>query len=47
VIDGVSVAVGLIEMLARNDLRTSKIGGYAVPLNKAYTGSFAPFAPLV
>jgi allantoin racemase len=45
VIDGVSVAVGLIEMLARSNLRTSKMGGYAPPLAKKYTGSFAPFAP--
>jgi allantoin racemase len=45
VIDGVSVAIGLIEMLARNNLRTSKIGGYAKPLPKPYLGSFAPYAP--
>ena len=45
VIDGVSVAVGLIEMLARSKLRTSKLGGYAQPLVKKYTGLFAPFAP--
>ena len=45
VIDGVSVAIGLIEMLARNQLRTSKVGGYARPLPKKYTGMFAPFAP--
>jgi allantoin racemase len=45
VIDGVSVAVGLIEMLARNNLRTSKIGGYAKPFAKKYTGIFASFAP--
>ncbi len=45
VIDGVSVAVGLIEMLARSQLQTSKIGGYATPLSKKYSGIFAPFAP--
>jgi allantoin racemase len=45
VIDGVSAAVGLIEMLARSGLRTSKLGGYAQPLAKAYTGSFAGYAP--
>jgi allantoin racemase len=45
VIDGVSVAVGLIEMLARNHLKTSKLGGYASPLPKTYAGLFAPFAP--
>jgi allantoin racemase len=45
VIDGVSVAVGLIEMLARNGIKTSKRGGYASPLPKIYNGIFAPFAP--
>jgi allantoin racemase len=45
VIDGVSVAVGLIEMLARNGILTSKRGGYAKPLPKTYTGIFAKFAP--
>jgi allantoin racemase len=45
VIDGVSVAVGLIEMLARNGIVTSKRGGYASPLTKAYKGIFASFSP--
>ena len=45
VIDGVGAAVGLIEMLARNSLQTSKVGGYSRPLPKTYTGSFAAFAP--
>lgn len=45
VIDGVSAAVGLIEMLARNGIRTSKLGGYASPLPKPYRGIFASFAP--
>jgi allantoin racemase len=45
VIDGVAVAVGLIEMLSRAHLKTSKSGGYAPPLPKKYHGLFAPFAP--
>jgi allantoin racemase len=45
VIDGVSAAVGLIEMLVRSNLRTSKLGGYARPLSKKYTGLLAHFAP--
>lgn len=45
VVDGVSVAVGLIECLARLGLRTSKLGGYASPLAKPYGGMFAGFAP--
>ena len=45
VIDGVSVAVGLIEMLARNGIVTSKLGGYAHPRPKAYAGMFSGFAP--
>jgi allantoin racemase len=45
VIDGVSVAVGLIEILARNGIVTSKRGGYAHPLPKTYKGIFASFAP--
>jgi allantoin racemase len=45
VIDGVGVAVGLIEMLSRAGLKTSKRGGYAAPLAKVYKGMFAPFAP--
>ncbi len=44
IVDGVSVAVGLIEMLARNNLRTSKLGGYATPLPKTYSGSFSDFS---
>jgi allantoin racemase len=45
VIDGVSIAVGLIELLARNKISTSKRGGYASPLPKLYKGIFASFAP--
>jgi allantoin racemase len=45
VIDGVSIAVGLIELLARNNILTSKRGGYASPLPKLYKGIFASFTP--
>jgi allantoin racemase len=45
VIDGVAVAVGLIEMLARCGIATSKRGGYAAPRAKSYVGMFKPFAP--
>jgi allantoin racemase len=45
VIDGVSAAIGLIEMLARSNLRTSKLGGYAKPLPKPYLGILEPYAP--
>jgi allantoin racemase len=44
IVDGVSVAIGLVEMLARNNLHTSKIGGYETPLPKTYTGIFASFS---
>jgi allantoin racemase len=46
VIDGVAAAVGLIEVLARLGLRTSKRGGYAGPLAKTYHGLFAADAPV-
>jgi allantoin racemase len=46
VVDGVAAAIGLIEMLARCDMKTSKRGGYAKPLPKTYIGAFASFAPL-
>ena len=45
VIDGVAGAIALIESLARLGVATSKLGGYAAPLKKTYTGSFAGFAP--
>ena len=45
VIDGVAAAVKLLEALAALGLATSKVGGYASPLPKAYSGSLAPFSP--
>jgi allantoin racemase len=45
VIDGVAAAVVLAEGLVRLGLTTSKLGGYAPPLPKAYAGVFAPYAP--
>jgi allantoin racemase len=45
VIDGVAAAVKLVEALVGLGLSTSKIGGYAPPLTKAYRGPMAPFAP--
>lgn len=45
VIDGVTAAVTLIEALARLGLRTSKLGGYAAPRHKSYTGMFSSFEP--
>ena len=44
VVEGVSAAVRLVESLAALGLATSKVGGYAPPRAKAYTG---PFAALV
>lgn len=45
VVDGVSAAVKLVEGLAALGLRTSKRGGYAHPLSKAYAGMLEGFAP--
>ncbi len=45
VIDGVASAVAFAEALVAIGLRTSKLGGYASPLKKPYSGSFAQFAP--
>ncbi|MDQ2083978.1 aspartate/glutamate racemase family protein [Xanthobacteraceae bacterium Astr-EGSB] len=45
VIDGVAAAVVLAEGLVRLKFTTSKLGGYAPPLPKAYAGLFAPYAP--
>ena len=45
VIDGVAAAVKLLEGLAALGLATSKVGGYASPLPKAYAGNLASFAP--
>ncbi|HVX80621.1 MAG TPA: aspartate/glutamate racemase family protein [Devosiaceae bacterium] len=46
VIDGVTAAVKLAESLSVLRLATSKRGGYAAPLAKAYTGEFAGFSPI-
>jgi allantoin racemase len=45
VLDGVACAVKLAEALVSLDLRTSKAGGYAAPLAKAFAGFFAPYSP--
>ena len=45
VIDGVAAATRMIEALVGLGLKTSKIGGYASPLPKAYSGEFRRFAP--
>lgn len=45
VIDGVAAATKLVEALVGLGLTTSKIGAFAPPLAKAYTGEFARFAP--
>jgi allantoin racemase len=45
VVDGVAAAVRLVETLAALGLRTSKVGGYAPPLPKPYSGRFADAGP--
>ena len=45
VIDGVTVAVKLVESLVALGLGTSKRGDYGLPLQKQYTGLAAPFSP--
>ncbi|GGH30844.1 Asp/Glu/hydantoin racemase [Alsobacter metallidurans] len=45
VVDGVAAAVKLAEALAALGLRTSKIGGYAPPLPKAFAGGAPEGAP--
>ena len=45
VIDGVAAATRMVEALVGLGLRTSKVGGYAAPLPKAYAGEFGRFAP--
>lgn len=45
VIDGVAVAVGLIQMLHQAGIKTSKCGGYAKPTQKKYAGIFSLYAP--
>jgi allantoin racemase len=45
VVDGVAAAVKLAESLCALGLRTSKRGGYATPLAKAYAGTMRSFSP--
>jgi allantoin racemase len=45
VIDGVAAAVKLVEALVGLKLSTSKVGAYASPLPKPYSGMLSPFAP--
>ena len=47
VIDGVAAATVTAEGLVRARLATSKLGDYASPLPKAYSGVVAAFAPVV
>jgi len=44
VVEGAGAAVKLVEMLATLGLRTSKIGGWASPLPKAWAGPYAGLA---
>jgi allantoin racemase len=46
VVDGVAAAVTLAEALVRLGLRTSRIGAYAVPRQKLYSGLLAGFSTL-
>jgi allantoin racemase len=45
VIDGVAAAVKLAEAVVGLGLSTSKVGGYARPAAKPYTGMLVGFAP--
>lgn len=45
VLDGVACAVTLAEGLVRVGLKTSKVGGYAVPLGKRFAGIYAALSP--
>ncbi len=45
VIDGVAAAVKFVEALVSLGIGTSKLGDYAAPIPKKYTGAFAGFAP--
>ena len=45
VIDGVAAATKMAEALAGLGLMTSKVGAYAAPQLKPYTGAFAAVAP--
>lgn len=44
VVDGVAAAVKLAEGLAALGLKTSKVGGYAAPVAKPYSGMFSDWA---
>jgi allantoin racemase len=46
VIDGVAAAVKLAESLVSLRLSTSKVGDYALPISKTYTGLAGPFSPI-
>jgi allantoin racemase len=46
VLDGVACAVRLAEALVGLGLKTSKVGGYAAPRAKAYSGLFSGFSPV-
>jgi allantoin racemase len=46
VLDGIACAVKLAEGLVSVGLRTSKVGAYAAPRPKTFSGVFAPFSPL-
>ena len=41
VIDGVAAAVKMVEGLVAQGLKTSKVGGYSRPPDKAYIGEFS------
>ena len=45
VVDGIAAAVTLAEGLVRLGLTTSRLGPYATPRSKTYSGPFAPFQP--
>ena len=45
VINGVTVAVRLVESLVVLGLQTSKLNGYAYPRSKPYLGLFKSFQP--
>jgi allantoin racemase len=45
VVDGVAAAVALAEALVRLGLKTSRLGAYAAPRPKTYSGPFSPFQP--
>jgi allantoin racemase len=45
VLDGVACAVTLAEGLFRVGLRTSKVGGYAAPRSKRFSGIYEPLSP--